>query len=98
MWGALIGLIFFMPLFGIALGAAGGAAGGAMSDHGVDDQFMMNLGEQLSPGKAALIVLISKVSVDKILPHVEIPGEVIQTSLSDESEAALQEALDAARN
>jgi len=43
-------------------------------------------------------VLISKVSVDKILPHVEIPGKVIQTSLSNESEEPLQKALDAARS
>ena len=94
--GGLIGLIFFMPLFGMALGAASGAAGGALSDHGVDDEFMKTLGEELTPGKAALIVLIRKVTPDKILPHIEIPGKVIQTSLSNESEEALQKALDAA--
>lgn len=27
LWGGLIGLIFFMPLFGMARGAAGGALG-----------------------------------------------------------------------
>ena len=42
-WGGLIGLIFFMPLFGMALGAASGAAGGALSDHGVDDEFIRPL-------------------------------------------------------
>jgi uncharacterized membrane protein len=36
-WGGLIGLIFFLPLMGMALGAAGGAIGGALSDSGVDD-------------------------------------------------------------
>lgn len=96
LWGGLIGLIFFMPLFGMALGAASGAIGGSMADHGVDDAFMKKLGEELTPGKAALILLISKVSVDKMLPQVQIPGTIIQTSLSNESEAALQEALDAA--
>jgi uncharacterized membrane protein len=97
-WGGLIGLIFLMPLLGMALGAAGGAVGGAMSDHGVDDAFMKKLGEELTPGKAALIVLISKVSPDKILPHIEVPGEIIQTSLSDENEQTLQHALDAAKS
>jgi uncharacterized membrane protein len=98
LWGGLIGMIFLMPLLGMALGAAGGAAGGAMSDHGVDDEFMKKLGEELTPGKAALILLISKISPDKILPHVQIPGEVIQTSLSNEHEATLKEALDAAKS
>ena len=97
LWGGLIGLIFFMPLFGMAIGAAAGAAGGAMTDRGVDDNFMKKLGEEIQPGGAALIVLVSKVPPDKILPKIEVPGTVIQTSLSDEGEQALQEALDKAK-
>src|ERR1700730_11601555 len=31
-WGALIGLIFLMPLAGAAIGAASGALGGALAD------------------------------------------------------------------
>lgn len=69
-----------------------------MSDHGVDDEFMKKLGDELTPGKAALILLISKVSPDKVLPHIEVPGTVIQSCLSNESEQALQSALDAARS
>ena len=57
LWGGLIGLIFFVPLFGMAIGAAAGAAGGALSDTGVDDDFMKRLGEELQPGKAAMILL-----------------------------------------
>jgi uncharacterized membrane protein len=97
LWGGLIGLIFFMPLFGMAIGAAAGAAGGALSDTGVDDKFMKRLGEELAPGKAALILLVRKVSADKVLPEIKVPGTVIQTSLSNEDEQALQQALDAAR-
>lgn len=96
LWGGLIGLIFFMPLFGMALGAAAGAAGGALSDHGVNDDFMKKLGSELQPGGAALILLIRKVSADKILPEVKIPGTVIQTSFNDEQEQALKDALAAA--
>ncbi|UJA20333.1 DUF1269 domain-containing protein [Thermoleophilia bacterium SCSIO 60948] len=93
LWGGLIGMIFFVPLFGMALGAATGAAGGAMSDHGVDDDFMKRLGEELTPGKAALVLLISKITPDKIIPHIEQTGTVIQTSLPDEQEQALRDAL-----
>jgi uncharacterized membrane protein len=93
----LIGLIFFVPLFGMAIGAAAGAAGGALSDTGVDDDFMKRLGEELAPGKAALIVLVRKMSADKVLPQIQVPGTVIQTSLSNEDEQRLQQAPDAAR-
>src|SRR5215218_3003500 len=57
LWGGLIGLIFLMPLFGMAIGAASGAAAGALTDAGVDDQFMKDLGEKLTPGSAAVIAL-----------------------------------------
>jgi uncharacterized membrane protein len=96
LWGGLIGLIFFMPLLGMAVGGAAGAAGGALSDTGVDDKFLERLGSELEPGKAALILLVRKVSVDKILPEVKEPGTVIQTSLSNDDEQSLQQALDAA--
>jgi len=93
LWGGLIGLIFFVPLFGLAIGAASGAAAGALSDHGIDDNFMKELGSELPPGGAALLLLIREVSVDKVLPQIKIPGKVIQTSLDNESEAQLADAL-----
>jgi uncharacterized membrane protein len=96
LWGGLIGLIFLMPLLGMALGAAGGAAGGALTDAGIDDNFMKQLGNELPPGGAAVFVLVRKASPDKILPEIKNPGRVIRTSLSDQSEAELQAALDRA--
>ena len=96
LWGGLIGLIFFVPLFGMALGAASGAIAGHFTDTGVDDEFMKKLGSELDEGKAALVLLVREVTADKVLPEIKIPGKVIQTSLSNEDETALQGALDAA--
>lgn len=96
LWGGLIGLIFFVPLFGMAIGAATGAAAGALSDYGVDDEFMKNLGAELQPGAGALILLVRRVSVDKVLPEIKTPGKIIQTSLDNESEERLANALAAA--
>lgn len=94
LWGGLIGLIFLAPLLGAAIGAAAGAAGGAVTDVGVDDDFMKQLGERLDTGKAALVLLVQRSTPDKVLPRVQqYGGEVIQSSLSDEAEARLQEAL-----
>jgi uncharacterized membrane protein len=96
LWGGLIGLIFLMPLFGMAIGAASGAAAGAVSDYGIDDKFMKELGESLDPGSAAVLLLVRKASMDKILPKIEIEGRIIQTSLDDEQEQQLAAALAAA--
>ncbi len=96
LWGGLIGLIFFVPFFGMAIGAATGAAAGALADYGVDNNFMKQLGADLQPGKAAVIALVRDVSLDKVLPQIKIPGHVIQTSLDNETETRLTEALAAA--
>jgi uncharacterized membrane protein len=95
LWGGLIGLIFFMPLVGMAIGGAAGAAGGAMSDYGIDDKFMNELGEKLPQGGAAVFVLVKEATADKVVPEIaQYGGHVIQSSLSTEQETALQEALD----
>jgi uncharacterized membrane protein len=96
LWGGLIGLIFFVPLFGMAIGAATGAAAGKLSDYGVDDKFMKELGDALPEGGAAVIFLVRKMSVDKVLPQIKIEGKIIQTSLDNEREEQLAEALAAA--
>jgi uncharacterized membrane protein len=93
LWGGLIGMLFLAPLVGMAIGAASGAAAGAASDAGVDDKFMKELGAKLQPGGAALIVLVRKMNVEKILAEISVPGEVVQTSLGNEDEDALRNAL-----
>ncbi|MET0512920.1 MAG: DUF1269 domain-containing protein [Thermoleophilaceae bacterium] len=95
LWGGLIGLIFLMPLLGMAVGAASGAAGGAMRDYGIDDNFMKELGNKLPEGGAAVFVLVKDATRDKVVPEIaKYGGQVIQSSLEDEAEASLQEALD----
>jgi len=95
LWGGLIGLIFFVPLLGAAIGAASGAAAGALTDRGIDDKFMKELGDKLPQGGAAVFVLVREATADKVVPQVaKFGGHVIQSSLSNEQEAALQDALD----
>jgi uncharacterized membrane protein len=66
-WGALIGLIFLMPLAGAALGAASGTLGGYLTDVGIDDKWMKETAAAIQPGTAALFVLVRKVTADKVL-------------------------------
>lgn len=92
LWGSLIGLLFLAPLLGALVGGAAGAAVGALTDVGVDDSFARQLGDQLEPGRAALLVLIRQSNPDEILAQIEqYGGHVLQTSLSDEAEERLRE-------
>jgi len=94
LWGGLIGLIFLAPLFGMAVGAASGALAGKATDAGVNDRFMKDLGEALSPGGAALIALGRTDARDKLIERVRpYGGEIIQTSLSKDEEDQLRAAM-----
>lgn len=93
-WGLLVGLIFFMPVAGVALGAASGALGGALSDFGVNDKFMKDVAASLQPGNAALFLLIRKMTTDRILADLKGEGgTVLETSLDHTKEQALRDAL-----
>ena len=96
LWGGLIGLLFLAPLFGMAIGAASGAVAGKVTDAGVNDDFMKQLGEKMAPGTAALIALGSSNAPDKMLERLQpYGGDVIQTSLDHEQEERLRSSLGA---
>ena len=91
-WGMLIGLIFWMPWLGLAMGALGGALGGKFTDIGVDDKFIKEVGNTIEPGHSALFLLVSKAVEDKLADELQgTQATVLQTSLSNEQEAKLRE-------
>lgn len=95
-WGMLIGLLFFAPWLGLAVGAVGGALGGALTDTGVDDKFIKEVGAKIEPGHSALFLLVENWTEDKVMDEIKDFGaEVLQTSLSKEDEAKLKEAFGA---
>ncbi|MFJ7964366.1 DUF1269 domain-containing protein [Streptomyces sp. NPDC096324] len=98
LWGGVIGLLFLAPLLGAAVGAAAGAAGGAVTDTGINDKFMKDLSQNLRPGAGALFVLVKQAAGDKVIPQIaEFGGQLVQTSLSQEQEDHLREAVAAAQ-
>jgi uncharacterized membrane protein len=98
MYGGLIGLVFLAPLFGMAVGAVGGRAAwkSMFGDVGVAEDFVKELSDQLKPGGAALIMLVRKMDLEGMLQRIEVPGQVIRTSLNSDVEAQLDAALAAA--
>jgi uncharacterized membrane protein len=71
LWGTLIGLIFLVPLLGTLVGAAAGALSGKLVDIGVDDQFIKDVGEQLTPGTAALFLLVLQATPDRVIEQMK---------------------------
>ena len=94
-WGFLIGLIFMAPIFLGLFGALMGALFSKGTDLGIDNKFIKDVGESLDPGQSALFILVVEATADKVLPEMaKFGGTVFQTSLSQEDEDLLKEALE----
>lgn len=92
-WGLLFGVIFLHPMLAL-FGAAVGALSGALTDVGIDDEFVREIGNTLEPGTSAIFILVRKSTPDKVLEEIsKFEGKVLRTSLSREDEAKLQAAL-----
>ena len=93
-WGLLIGLLFLSPLLWGLAGALLGAVIGKSTDLGIDNKFIDEVGNSLDPGDSALFMLVIKATTDKVLPELQkFGGTVYQTSLSNEDEEKLKQAL-----
>jgi uncharacterized membrane protein len=96
-WGMLIGMLFLNPLAGLAIGAGSGALSGKLSDIGINDQFMKELGATLTEGTSALFVLVRKSTPDKVLEALKPfagKGRVLQTSLTKDKEEELRKFME----
>jgi uncharacterized membrane protein len=94
LWGRLFGLLFFVPFFGMAVGAGMGALMGKISKNAVDKQFQDQVREMLQPGTSALFMVVEKVTPDKAVEAMSrFGGTVLKSSLSNEAQAELQDAL-----
>jgi uncharacterized membrane protein len=95
-WGFLFGLLFLVPVAGLVFGAASGALVGHFSDIGIDDKWIKEVAAAIPPGGSALFVLARNSQNEKVLPEMaKFGGQVLKTSLTDEQQAALEEALSA---
>src|SRR5215831_18834551 len=91
-WGFLIGLIFFAPLLGFAVGAAAGAVGGALKDYGIDDNFINQVRDKVKPGTSALFIMKEQAVMDRVVAELKsLNPELISSNLSDEQESRLRE-------
>lgn len=96
-WGLLFGIILFIPVIGMAIGAGTAALTAKLIDTGIDDKFVKQLRESIEPGKVYLAVLVSHVNQEKALEEMKRYAglaTLIQTNVSDAAESALADALE----
>jgi uncharacterized membrane protein len=94
-WGMLLGWIFFVPFFGMAVGALTGALSGHFADYGIGRDFIENVRAKVTPGTSALFLLTGEVTTDKVAAAAKeagLHGELIQSNLSAADETKLKEA------
>jgi uncharacterized membrane protein len=91
-WGLLFGLIFFIPVLGAAIGAGVGALAGSLSRAGIDDDFVKDVRESVTPGTSALFVMSEHAVVDRVADQFKQTGAtLLTTNLSTEQEQLLRE-------
>jgi uncharacterized membrane protein len=94
-WGFLFGLIFFVPFLGAAIGAGMGGLTGSLADVGIDDDFIRQVREKVTPGTSALFALTSGATApDRVIDELkQYDFEIISTNLPEEQENKLREAF-----
>src|SRR4029453_8952200 len=96
LWGTLIGMLFLMPVAGLAIGAGTGGLTGKLGDVGINDDTIRQIGSQLEEGKAAVFLLARSATVDRVIDAIKPYGPtVIQTNLTKDREEELVKALQA---
>jgi uncharacterized membrane protein len=97
-WGLLLGTLFGGPIGGLIVGAAsagGGALYAKLVDTGVKDATVAELREAVPPGRTAVALLVSHISVADLQRELSrFPNsQLVETDLPPAAVRAVQEAL-----
>jgi uncharacterized membrane protein len=97
-WGLLLGTLFGGPIGGLVVAAAsagGGALYAKLRDTGVKDATVDELRNAVPPGRTAVAILVSHVSVADLQRELSrFPGaELVETDMPPAAVNAVQEAL-----
>lgn len=94
-WGLLIGFLFGGPLLGSLLGMGLSALFGRKIDIGIDNEFINQVGDELSPGDSALFLLVNNTPVATVGEALkEFGGTLYHTSFSKETAELFNQAME----
>lgn len=98
-WAFFFGLLFFVPVLGMPIGAGLGALFGKLEQAGIDKEFQSRVRDLLSPGTSALFLVLEDGTAETPVRALSrYGGTVLKTSLSKEVEGKLQCALHGAED
>lgn len=90
LFGTLIGLLFFIPFLGLAIGGALGALVAHLDKSPVNAEFRERVQSAVTAGKSAVVVYASRIDEDKFAEEMRsFGGETVRTTISDEEEDRL---------
>jgi uncharacterized membrane protein len=93
-WEFFFGLLFFVPVLGMPIGAGLGALFGKLEQAGIDKEFQSRVRDLLRPGTSALfLVLADETPENAVSALSRSGGTILETRLSKEVERKLQCAL-----
>jgi uncharacterized membrane protein len=90
LFGAIVGLLFFVPFIGFVVGGALGALVSALERTGMNRAFRERVRDVVSDGRSAVVIYATKLTADKFSEAIgPFGGTIVRTSLSDEDEQEL---------
>jgi uncharacterized membrane protein len=94
LFGAFIGLLFFIPVIGLVIGGAVGALISGLERTGMNASFRARVKNELPVGSSAVVIYATKITRDKFADALApFGGTVIETSLSQADERQLASEL-----
>lgn len=94
--GGLIGMLRGNTLAGAALGAAAGFGASKVVDLGLPDDFLKQVGEQLTPGSSAIVAIVTFENVAQAMQVLDqySGGKILHQALAPEVARQLSEAVE----
>lgn len=91
-WGLMAGILFWMPLLGMALGSLLGALRGSLTEYGISEDFIKEVARSIEPNQSALFLLVVEATTDRVVDQIRgWKPRVIRTNLSREQERRLRD-------
>jgi uncharacterized membrane protein len=91
-WPMVLGLVFVVPVAGLAFGAGAAAVAGSLTEFGMDEAFILDVRRTVVPGTSALFVLSDAGQVDVVARALR-SAPAVEARLSDEEAWRLRTAL-----
>ncbi|SOC88187.1 Uncharacterized membrane protein [Curtobacterium sp. 314Chir4.1] len=90
LFGTLLGLLFFVPFFGLVIGGALGALFAGLDKTGLNAEFRDRVKSAVADGQSAVVIYATKITGDKFGEALaRFGGTIVQTSLSEADEHEL---------